>query len=250
VLDLASFSRDGFAVVPGVIGAGLLSDLTAAVGALMPGGAVLDRGGRVYASRDLLRSVPAVRALAASRGVRGVVEAVLGPKAFAVRGLLFDKSPGANWMVPWHQDLTVAVKARVEAPGFEAWTVKAGVPHVRPPVEVLEKMITLRVHLDVDEPGRGPLRVVPGSHRSGRLGAAETLGWLERVPPVTCLVPRGGALVMRPLLLHASSASDEEAPHHRRVIHLEFASERLPHGVAWSEDSAPATVTAREGSAP
>lgn len=237
MFDPASFARDGFSVVSDVVGPAELSALIAAVEAIRPGGSALDRAGQVYASRNLLGDVPAVRDLSRSPGVRTLVEAVLGPGAFAVRGLLFDKTPGANWMVPWHQDLTIAVKARVEAPGFGPWTVKAGVAHVRPPVDVLERMLTVRVHLDADDPTRGPLRVVPGSHRDGRLGALETQTWLERNTAVTCLVPRGGALLMSPLLLHASSASAEGPHHHRRVVHLEFAADSLPHGLEWNEPS-------------
>lgn len=233
MFDLENFERDGFAIVPGVIDPDAVAGLIAALSALVPGGSALGRGGRVYASRNLLADAPAVRALAGSVGVRGLVEPVLGPNAWAVRGLLFDKTPEANWMVPWHQDLTVAVKARVEAPGFGPWTVKTGVPHVQPPAGVLARMVSVRVHLDDCGSGCGPLRVIPGSHREGRLGVEPTRAWLERVAPVACPVPRGGALVMRPLILHASSASDD--PGHRRVIHLEFAAHPLPSGVEWWE---------------
>jgi hypothetical protein len=235
VLDYQAFERAGFAIVPDVIGPGVTAGLVEAISALRAGGPALERGGQVYASRDLLRTAPAVKALANSAQVRALVEPVLGPAAFPVRGLLFDKTPDANWMVPWHQDVTIAVLARVDAPGYGPWTVKAGGPHVRPPAEVLAKMVTVRLHLDEPDPRRGPLRVVPGSHRAGRLGAGEIRSWLDRVPPVTCLVPRRGALVMRPLLLHASSSAEEDSPSHRRVIHLEFAADPLPHGVSWAD---------------
>jgi hypothetical protein len=38
---------------------------------------------------------------------------------------------------------------------------------------------------------------------------------------------------MRPLLLHASSSAAEPAS--RRVIHVEFAADELPHGMQWHE---------------
>jgi len=240
VFDLEGFERDGFTIVPGVVDRLAVGELLDALSALVPGGAALGRGGRVYASRDLLGASPRVRALAASAATRTLVEPVLGPNAFAVRGLLFDKTPEANWMVPWHQDLTVAVKARADAPGFGPWTVKTGVPHVQPPADVLGRMVSVRVHLDDCRAGCGPLRVVPGSHRQGRLNVEQTRAWLERVAPVACPVPQGGALVMRPLILHASSASDD--PGHRRVIHLEYAADPLPSGVEWWESR-----PAREG---
>jgi hypothetical protein len=233
------FDRDGYAIVPGVLGPDEVNDLIAAVAAVRPGGAALDRGGAVYASRNLLADAPAVRSLAGSPAVRALVEPVLGPESFVVRGLLFDKTADANWMVPWHQDLTISVRERREAEGFGPWTVKAGVPHVQPPVDVLERMVTVRLHLDDPDGAHGPLRVIPGSHRAGRLNAAETRRWLDRAPSAVCLVPRGGALVMRPLLLHASSAADPPGsgprPRHRRVIHLEFAAHPLPHGLAWAQ---------------
>jgi hypothetical protein len=75
--------------------------------------------------------------------------------------------------------------------------------------------------------------VLPGSHRAGRLGPDDITAWRERGSPVECLVPRGGLLVMRPLLLHASSPAS--APAHRRVLHLEYAAESLPDGLEWHE---------------
>jgi hypothetical protein len=229
---LENFERDGFAVVPGVMSAEDVDLLITALEASRPRSA-LERGGEVYASRNLLGDVPEVRRLSTMPRIKALAEAAIGPGAFAVRGLLFDKRPNANWTVPWHQDLAIAVKSRIDAPEFGPWTVKAGVTHVRPPIEVLARMVTLRLHLDHCGPENGPLRVVPGSHRQGRLGAGSTRAWLERVPAQTCLIPRGGALLMRPLLLHASSPSD--SPGHRRVIHLEYAAELLPCGLEWHE---------------
>jgi ectoine hydroxylase-related dioxygenase (phytanoyl-CoA dioxygenase family) len=183
--------------------------------------------------RDLLRAIPAVRRLAGSALVLDLVDSVLGPGSFAVRGLLFDKTMAANWSVPWHQDLTIAVRTRVDSPGFGPWNVKVGIPHVRPPVEVLQAMLTVRLHLDDCQAGQGPLRVLPGSHSGGKLGAEATRDWLERQSAVSCLVGKGGVVLMRPLLLHASSAATD--PSRRRVIHLEYATRPLPGGVAWFE---------------
>jgi len=221
-----SVLRDGFAVVPGVLGAAAVDLLIAAVDRAGPLDAVLRREGDVYGMRDLLRAIPEVRRLAGSPALLDLVEPVLGPGAFAVRGLLFDKSPGANWGVAWHQDLTISVLGRVASPGFGPWTTKAGIPHVRPPIGVLEAMLTLRVHLDDCGDDQGPLRVLPGSHRGGRAR-------LEAGAAVDCLVGRGGVVMIRPLLLHASSAASE--PRHRRVIHLEYAAGPLPGGVEWFE---------------
>jgi hypothetical protein len=87
--------------------------------------AVDGRGG----ARNLLENA-GVRALAASHTVRGFASAVLGDRCFAVRALLFDKTPAANWKVVWHQDLTIPTRERVDVPKYGPWTDKAGVPHV------------------------------------------------------------------------------------------------------------------------
>lgn len=224
--------RDGCAVVPGLIDAEAADRLIAAVAGSVPGldDGSLHRDGELYGRRNLF-AIPEVRDLARSAAVRGVVGAILGDGARAVRGLWFDKTAGANWGVPWHQDTTVAVRDRSEVAGYGPWTLKAGLHHVRPPVAVLERMVTVRVHLDDCGADNGPLEVLPGSHRGGRLDAAQTVAWRAGTPIRTCLVPRGGAVVMRPLILHASSAA--EVPGHRRVIHLEYAAGDLTPPLEW-----------------
>jgi hypothetical protein len=236
---LERFDEEGFAIIGGVLDGDEVDGLVGALGAVRPGSR-LERDGEVYASRNLLADLPEVRRIAESEALIGLARGVLGPGAFAVRGLLFDKTPTANWGVPWHQDLTIAIRRRVDAPGFGPWTVKGGVPHVRPPVEVLERMVTIRLHLDDAGPDNGPLLVVPGSHRQGRLDVATSQEWLDRNVARTCLVPRGGVLMMRPLLLHASSPSN--GPAHRRVIHLEYATGALPFGVEWYEQPPAASL--------
>ncbi len=140
----------------------------------------------------------------------------------AVRGIYFDKTPEANWLVPWHQDLSIAVKQRLDVSGYGPWSTKEGVPHVQPPAELLEAMVTLRLHLDNCDESNGPLRVIPGSHRMGRLEAADIVKTRSNQKEVICSMQAGDALLMRPLLLHASS--EASVPVHRRVIHLEYAT--------------------------
>jgi len=184
-----------------------------------------------YPQRNLL-SVPSVQRLAVSRPVREIMETVLGPKCFAVRAIFFNKTRRSNWKVVWHQDLTIAVRQRSDVDGFGPWTLKAGVLHVQPPAEVMNDMLAIRLHLDESGLDNGPLRVISGSHREGRLSAGQ-IGSCEKGNSVTCTVPKGGALVMRPLLLHASSAC--ATPKSRRVIHIEFAAAELPHGLDWND---------------
>jgi ectoine hydroxylase-related dioxygenase (phytanoyl-CoA dioxygenase family) len=180
--------------------------------------------------RNLLELVPSVRTLAQSSEIRSLVEPILGDNARVVRGIFFDKQPTANWKVPWHQDLTIAVKNRLDIPDFHPWSVKAGIPHVQPPMEILAQMLTVRIHLDRTDESNGALKVIPGSHAQGRLTTLEIDRW-KQSPAISINCEAGGILLMRPLLLHASSIAT--APTHRRIIHLEYAAEPLPSGLEW-----------------
>ncbi len=157
------------------------------------------------------------------------VRALVGPEFFAVRALLFDKTAESNWGLRWHQDVSVAVRERRDAPGFDAWTLKAGVAHARAPVAVLEQMVFLRVHLDDCGPSSGPLRVVPRSHTLGRL-EGDSVG-NQAAYEQMCVVKCGDVLAFKPLLLHASG--EATSPSHRRVLQLEFACDELPSGLEW-----------------
>jgi ectoine hydroxylase-related dioxygenase (phytanoyl-CoA dioxygenase family) len=209
--------RDGFAIIPVCLDEATLQSFSAQF------------DNTHHPERNLL-SVPSVQALATSSPVREIMETVLGPQCFAVRGIFFNKTRTSNWKVVWHQDLTIAVRERKNVEGFGPWTLKAGVLHVQPPSEVMAGMLAIRLHLDESGCDNGPLRVIAGSHSAGRLSGTRISTW-NKEGSVTCTVPRGGALVMRPLLLHASSASTITKS--RRVIHLEFAAAELPQGLNW-----------------
>lgn len=187
--------------------------------------------GNRAATRNLLK-IPAVLQLASSESIRRLVEPTLGRGAFAVRGILFNKLVGANWRVAWHQDCVIAVHDRKDVPGWGPWSVKAGIAHVRPPAEVLARMLAVRIHLDDCDERNGPLRVIPESHMHGLFTEAEILD-LPKRGAVTCTARTGDAIVLRPLLLHASSSARE--PKNRRVVHIEFAAEDLPDDVDWNE---------------
>ena len=222
---------DGFAVVEALLDSRAIAELISSIQQAIPQGAGRTGPKPIHAFRQLHQCVPEVRQLANSGAVRSLVEPVLGPTAFLARSLFFDKTAEANWKIAWHQDLTIAVRERIEVPGFGPWSIKEGVPHVQPPVSILERMLTVRLHLDNCGEDNGPLQVLPGSHLAGRLDAKAIELWRVELSARSCLVEAGGVVVMRPLLLHASTSSSR--PAHRRVIHLEFASNPLPGGLQW-----------------
>jgi ectoine hydroxylase-related dioxygenase (phytanoyl-CoA dioxygenase family) len=211
--------RDGFAVVPACLDESTVECLCT------------EFQDTQESQRNLLSS-RSIRRLATSKPVREVMEAALGHRCFVVRGIFFNKTQSANWKVAWHQDLTISVRERRDVDGFGPWTMKDGVLHVQPPAEVMSRMLAIRLHLDESGPDNGPVRVITGSHKEGRL-SAEQVARQKKETAVTCCVPKGGALLMHPLLLHASSACVVPKP--RRVIHLEFAATELPQGLEWNE---------------
>jgi ectoine hydroxylase-related dioxygenase (phytanoyl-CoA dioxygenase family) len=226
-------NRNGFAVVPQLLSSDVIDELLRSIESASAQTAVRERRNRVYAIRNLMDAVPLVRQIATSQAIRQCVEPIVGADAIAVRALLFDKTPEANWKVAWHQDLSIAVKVRMDVRGFGPWSTKAGVDHVQPPSRILAGMITVRLHLDDCDMNNGPLKVIPESHARGVLSPESVEAWCQSAEPITCCVPAGGALLMRPMILHASSAA--RRPAHRRVIHLEYASGELPGGLEWFE---------------
>jgi hypothetical protein len=88
--------RDGFEVVPGVIGEEERRGLVAALGPV------------VGAGRRGLLAWPVIGGLMRLPGILAHVRPHLRAELIPVRAIYFDKSPERNWLVPWHQDLELA----------------------------------------------------------------------------------------------------------------------------------------------
>jgi hypothetical protein len=153
---------------------------------------------------------------------------ILGANVFAVRAIFFNKIGKSNWLVPWHQDISIPVKQRKEVPGFTAFNMKEGYLHANAPAETLEQLVTLRIHLDSATSTNGALQLIPGSHRGGRQSDLEE----GHRPSVQPELKAGEILRMRPLIFHASTHSISDTP--RRVIHIEYAAHDLPGGLEWA----------------
>jgi len=216
-LSLTELAREqGYGVIPGVLGR---EEVERLIGEVSRANLPRSRAGVRHAMR-----IAAVAEIARTVALSGIAREILGKGAFPFRATLFDKSPTANWLVVWHQDTALPLRERRETAGWGPWLVKEGVNYAHAPASALEQVVTLRVHLDDSTSENGPLRVLPGTRTRGVLADEEIHELAGEVAAVDCLVARGGVLVMRPLIVHASSKSQSEES--RRVLHVEYAAAR------------------------
>jgi ectoine hydroxylase-related dioxygenase (phytanoyl-CoA dioxygenase family) len=164
----------------------------------------------------------AVLGVARDPRLLAIAQEILGCNPFPFRATLFDKSPVSNWLVVWHQDTALPLRERRELPEWGPWSVKDGVIYAHAPASALSRVVALRLHLDDSTSENGPLRVLPGTHTRGVLSDAAIRGLSAQIKAFECVVPRGGILVMRPLIVHASSKS--RSTKQRRALHIEYSS--------------------------
>jgi ectoine hydroxylase-related dioxygenase (phytanoyl-CoA dioxygenase family) len=176
----------------------------------------------------------AVAALARDHRLMTIACNVHGSDAVPFHATLFDKSPNANWLVVWHQDTALPLQKKNESAGWGPWSVKQGVIYAHAPACALEKVLALRIHLDDSTLQNGPLRILPGTHEMGVLSDNSIEQAAMRIAATDCVVPGGGILAMRPLVIHASSKS--QVPQPRRVLHIEYgASLAIAEGIQLAE---------------
>lgn len=167
-----------------------------------------------------------------STPLKGLMQNLLGEEAAVIRAFYLDKTPEENWALAWHQDTTLAFAEPLEVEGFRAWVNKAHFFHAQAPAEIMSRILSTRIHLDSIGSAQGPLKVLPGSHRSGILGDAEILARAAELPTEVLPADRGELFLMRPLLLHGSDRASD--PRSRRILHLEWAAFKPPGGLRWA----------------
>ncbi len=143
------------------------------------------------------------------------------PGVRMTRLVAFNKSAQANWRLPWHQDRVVAVDRRTEALGYGRWSRKSGIWHCEPPLEVLQSMLFVRVHLDDAEAENGAMEIAVGSHREGKVAKAEAAEVAAKYPVEVTRAKAGDVLVLAMLTLHRSANSEQAAD--RRVLRADFS---------------------------
>ena len=215
------FAADGFAQVADVIDPACCAELAArCADSGRPGTRSVRVQEQFGALLTRLRAHPALAALIPVGHV-------------AVHCTMFEKSTGNNWLVPVHQDLGIPIAHRVAAEELTGWSLKDGQLYVQPPLAVLRELVAVRLHLDPCGEHDGALRVIAGSHRLGRIAADQAAQLRAQHAETVCTAAAGDALVMRPLLLHASSRASGNS--RRRVLHFLFGPRELPCGLEWAE---------------
>ena len=209
-----AIEKDGFAIIPEFLATEEIEQLLEAISA---SAARRSRAGIRHAL-----SLSPVANFANRPNVIGLARTVLGPDAIPFRATLFDKSTRSNWLVVWHQDTALPLRERQETPGWGPWSVKEAVVYAHASAASLSQVLAFRIHLDNSTALNGPLRVLPATHTIGVLDDDYIHELASKITPVDCLVPAGGLLAMRPLLVHSSSKS--QASLDRRVLHIEYAA--------------------------
>ncbi|MES2934139.1 MAG: phytanoyl-CoA dioxygenase family protein [Pseudomonadota bacterium] len=219
---VAQFEQHGFAIIDSVLNVKECAAIDCAIDPLASQSA---------GSRNLLLQ-PWCIALARRLRVDNRFSMLLPPDFIAVQCTYFEKAVERNWLVPIHQDLSIPVAERIDHPLLSGWSEKEGCWYVQPPVALLEQLLIVRLHLDPCGAADGALRVVPGSHLGGRLDIDAVQRQRSQRSEKICCVERGGTLIMRPLLLHASSKATGLSK--RRVLHFVFGPVNLPYGLQWA----------------
>ena len=185
----------------------------------------------LFAIRQFYKEIPETLNLIFNQNLREIIKLNFGENYFITKSIYFDKPEKSNWFVAYHQDLTISVNKKVEIQNFENWTTKQNQFAVQPPKEILEQNFTIRIHIDKTTKENGALKVLNKSHRKGII-RTENIE-LENETETICEVEKGGIMIMKPLIFHASNKTTNNE--RRRVIHIEFSNQKLPNELEWSK---------------
>ncbi|KIA97109.1 phytanoyl-CoA dioxygenase family protein [Flavobacterium sp. KMS] len=185
----------------------------------------------LFAIRQFHKEIPETLDYIFNQNLKDIIKSNFGENYFITKSIYFDKPEKSNWFVAYHQDLTISVDKKLDIENFENWTTKQNQFAVQPPKEVLENNFTIRIHIDKTTKDNGALKVINNSHSKGIL-RVENMD-LKNETETICEIEKGGIMIMKPLLFHASNKTTNNE--RRRVIHIEFSNLELPNGLEWSE---------------
>jgi ectoine hydroxylase-related dioxygenase (phytanoyl-CoA dioxygenase family) len=227
----AQFEKDGFTIIEQVYDDSEIAHILSILEAINTSAPSFRKTKDLFAIRRFFQEVPqAVEPIFTDR-IKKFIHAIMGEGFFVVKSIYFDKPQDSNWFVAFHQDLTISVAEKKEVPGFGPWTAKQGYYAAQPPLDLLQDNFTIRIHLDDTTADNGALKVIPQSHTKG-IYRPETIDFsAEGI--TTCTIQKGGIMLMKPLLMHASGRTTDG--NRRRVIHIECSKSELPSELSWAE---------------
>lgn len=196
------FGQQGFAVLNGIFSTEEVEAISGLIQAASAGKPAFRKKTSIFAIRQFLHEIPEVGEHIFTDRFCQLVNELFGKDYFVVKSIYFDKPPDSNWFVSYHQDLTIAVDQKAETDSFSCWTVKQHQYAVHPPISFLQNNFTVRIHLDDTDKNNGALKVIPGSHLKAII-RSDTMD-ASKAEEQICEVKKGGLMLMRPLLLHAS----------------------------------------------
>jgi ectoine hydroxylase-related dioxygenase (phytanoyl-CoA dioxygenase family) len=223
--------EDGFSIVDRIYSSQEVDQILLVIDQVDTSKSTFRKTKDLFAIRQFLKEIPRIKQLIFTTTLKELLSNLFGEAFFVVKSIYFDKPENSNWFVSYHQDLTISVDKKINIDGFGPWTTKQNQFSTQPPLAILEDNFTIRIHLDTTNSENGALKVVPGSHLKA-IYRPETIDWeieTERI----CDVPKGGVMILKPLLLHSSSRSTNNGK--RRVIHIEFSRSSLPENLNWAE---------------
>jgi ectoine hydroxylase-related dioxygenase (phytanoyl-CoA dioxygenase family) len=185
----------------------------------------------LFAIRQVITKIPELKPLLLTEKFHKLLQTIFDEPYFLTKAIYFDKPSESNWFVAYHQDLSISVDRKNDVSNYKNWTFKKGQYGVQPPLEILENIVTIRVHLDKTEKENGALKVIQNSHLKG-IYRPETIDWNTETEHI-CEVEKGGVMLMKPLTLHASERTTNHKQ--RRVLHLEFSTKQLAKPLNWLE---------------
>jgi len=226
-----SLEKNGFTIVDAVFSKEEIAQMLGIIEMADTSKSTFRKSADLFAIRQFLKEIPEINPIIFDQNFKNLIQQLFGEGYFVVKSIYFDKPEQSNWFVAYHQDLTISVDKKEQLPGYENWTVKQGQFAVQPPLDLLEQMYTVRIHLDDTDENNGALKVIPGSHLKGIYRPAALDLSIEK--EASCKVSSGGMMIMKPLLLHSSGRTTNNTK--RRVIHIEFSRLELPTVLNWAE---------------
>lgn len=187
----------------------------------------------VFAIRKVVNEIPGIKPYIFNDNLKEIIKSIGDENFFVVKSIYFDKPETSNWFVAYHQDLTISVNNKQEINGYSNWTKKQNQFAVQPPLDILENIFTIRIHLDDTTNENGAVKVIEKSHLQG-ISRPELIDWNKEKETI-CEVHKGGIMLMKPLTLHSSTRTTNGK--RRRVLHIEFSNLHLDKNLEWSEYS-------------